>query len=123
MTHEVRRETILILEDDPGVARLQQRGLERAGYTAVCAGTPEEAIARVRQGGVDLLLVDYRLPGATNGLEFHEQLQSAGYGVPVILVTGFSDDATVIPASPLPADPGGCPVLRSPRTRRRTGRW
>ena len=98
MTHEVRRETILILEDDPGVARLQQRGLERAGYTAVCAGTPEEAIARVRQGGVDLLLVDYRLPGATNGLEFHEQLQSAGYGVPVILVTGFSDDATVIRA-------------------------
>jgi signal transduction histidine kinase len=98
MKDEGRCGTVLILEDDPGVARLQQRGLERAGYTAVCTGTPEEAVGRVRQGGVDLLLVDYRLPGAVNGLEFHEQLRSSGYDVPVILVTGFSDDATVIRA-------------------------
>jgi signal transduction histidine kinase len=95
---EERLGTILILEDDPGVARLQQLGLQRAGYEAVATGTPEEAIARVRQGGVDLLLVDYRLPGAVNGLEFHEQLRAAGFDVPVILVTGFSDDVTVIRA-------------------------
>jgi signal transduction histidine kinase len=95
---EGRGGTILILEDDPGVARLQQRGLERAGYTAITAGTPEEALARVRQGGVNLLLVDFRLPGPVNGLEFHDQLKSAGYDVPVILVTGFADDDTVVRA-------------------------
>lgn len=96
--NEGRGGSILILEDDPGVARLQQRGLERAGYTAITAGTPEEALARVRQGGVNLLLVDFRLPGPVNGLEFHDQLKSAGYDVPVILVTGFADDDTVVRA-------------------------
>jgi signal transduction histidine kinase len=95
---EGRGGTVLILEDDPGVARLQQRGLERAGYTALTAGTPEEALARVRQGGVNLLLVDFRLPGPVNGLEFHERLKADGYDVPVILVTGFSDDDTVVRA-------------------------
>src|SRR5579883_1746536 len=95
---EGRGKTVLILEDDPGVARLQQRGLERAGYTALTAGTPGEALARVRQGGVNLLLVDFRLPGPVNGLEFYDQLKAAGYDVPVILVTGFSDDDTVVRA-------------------------
>ncbi len=95
---EARRGTVLILEDDPGVARLQQRGLERAGYVAVTAETSDGALARVRQGGVDLLLIDYRLPGPVNGLEFYDQLKDAGDDLPVILVTGFSDDATVIQA-------------------------
>jgi signal transduction histidine kinase len=96
--NEGRRGTVLILEDDLGVARLQQRGLERAGYAAFTAQTPEEALGRVRQGGVDLLLVDYRLPGSVNGLDFYERLKAAGHDLPVVLVTGFSDDATVIRA-------------------------
>jgi signal transduction histidine kinase len=96
--HEGRGGTILILEDDPGVARLQQRGLERAGYTAVTVNTPEQALARVAAGGVDLLLVDFKLAGSVDGLQFHEQLKAGGYDVPVILVTGFSDDDMVIRA-------------------------
>jgi signal transduction histidine kinase len=96
--HEGRGGTILILEDDPGVACLQQRGLERAGYTAFTAGTPDEALVGIRDRTVDLLLVDYRLSGTVDGLAFHEQIKSAGYDLPVILVTGFSDDETVIRA-------------------------
>jgi PAS domain S-box-containing protein len=89
---------ILILEDDPGVARLQQRRLERAGYTVLTTLTPEEALGRLRQGGVDLLVLDYRLPREVNGLDFYAQLKEAGHDLPVILVTGFSEDATVIRA-------------------------
>ncbi len=90
--------TVLILEDDPGVARLQQRRLERAGYTALSARTPQEALAQIEQGGVELLLLDYRLPDEVNGLDFYAQLKERGHDLPVILVTGFSDDATVIRA-------------------------
>jgi PAS domain S-box-containing protein len=90
--------TVLILEDDQGVARLQQRRLERAGYAVVTAGSPDEALAQIRGGRPDLLLLDYRLAGQVDGLEFHAQLRADGHNLPVILVTGFSDDATVIRA-------------------------
>jgi signal transduction histidine kinase len=91
-------EKVLILEDDAGVARLQQRRLERGGFAVVCAGTPDEAMRLIHQGGVDLLVLDNRLAGAEDGLAFYKRLKTAGHDLPVILVTGYSDDATIIQA-------------------------
>jgi len=89
---------ILIIEDDPGVARLQQRRLERAGYRVVSVGTSQEGMQKLDEGGVDLVLLDYRLADNRNGLEVYAQLKEAGHDLPVILVTGFSDEVTVIQA-------------------------
>lgn len=97
MVHD-RGGVVLIVEDDAGVARLQQRRLERAGYEVVVAGTAEEGLRRLEQGGVDLVLLDYRLPGDRTGLEIYAQLKEAGYDLPVILVTGFSEEAMVVRA-------------------------
>lgn len=97
-TDGIPTETILIVEDDPGVARLQERRLRRAGYEVVTAATAAEALAALEQQHVDLMLVDYRLPDQVNGLELYSQLKATGRELPVILVTGFSDDATVIAA-------------------------
>ncbi|HXG10727.1 MAG TPA: response regulator [Gemmataceae bacterium] len=93
-----KQEMILVVEDDPGVALLQRRRLERAGYAVCTAINPEEALAILRQSVVDLILLDYRLPGDVDGLDFYAQVRAAGYDVPVILVTGFSNEATVIRA-------------------------
>jgi signal transduction histidine kinase len=38
------------------------------------------------------------LGGEVGGLDFHRQLQAAGYDIPAILITGFSDEAKVIEA-------------------------
>lgn len=92
------KSVVLIIEDDAGVCRLQQRRLERAGYTVLSAGTAEEGVQRLGQGGVDLVLLDYRLPGERTGLEVYAQLKEAGYDLPVILVTGYSDEAVVVRA-------------------------
>jgi signal transduction histidine kinase len=97
MTPEVP-EKVLILEDDAGVARLQQRRLERAGFVVVCAATPDETLQLIRQGEIDLLVLDNRLSGAEDGLAFYKRLKVAGHDLPVILVTGYSDDATIIQA-------------------------
>jgi two-component system, LuxR family, sensor kinase FixL len=97
MTPE-RSKTILILEDDEGVARLQQRRLERAGYSTVVSSTAEEALRQIRAGGIDLLVLDYRLSGPEDGLTFHLRLMSDGIFLPVILVTGYSDDGTIVRA-------------------------
>ena len=39
-----KRATILLVEDDPGVARLEQLRLERAGYAVATAATAEEGL-------------------------------------------------------------------------------
>jgi len=90
-------DTVLILEDEPGVALLQRRRLERAGYLVESTGTPDEALQILRQRDIALIVLDYNLPGI-NGLEFYEQLKAAGRDIPVVIVTGFGREATIIQA-------------------------
>jgi signal transduction histidine kinase len=90
--------TVLILEDDPGVARLQRLRLERAGYAVDAVTTPAAALDRLRAGGVELLVLDNRLAGGEDGLTFYTKLQADGLDLPVILVTGYQDDATIVRA-------------------------
>jgi PAS domain S-box-containing protein len=88
--------TVLIVEDDPGVMRLQQLRLERAGYACKSAATAAEALGLVRQGEIDLMLLDQNLPGGVNGLELYAQIKEMGYDIPAILVTGFTGDTIVL---------------------------
>ncbi|MBW3541290.1 MAG: response regulator [Planctomycetes bacterium] len=88
--------SVLVVEDDPGVASLQARRLERAGYHVLTAGTVAEALAHVHQCPVQLIVMDFRLPGGVTGLDLHAQLRAAGFEIPVIIVTGFSDESTAI---------------------------
>ena len=89
---------ILVVEDDLGVATLERRCLERAGYRVIHAGDAEQALARIREDTFDLIVLDNRLPGGVDGLDFHAGLVAAGIDVPVVVVTGFSDEATAIRA-------------------------
>ncbi len=44
------------------------------------------------------MVLDYRLRSAATGLDFYQELRKAGYDLPAILVTGFSDEGKVIEA-------------------------
>jgi PAS domain S-box-containing protein len=92
-----RSATVLIVEDDPGVAILQRRRLERSGFTVVAASDVDGALTILGRGDVDLVLLDYRL-GETTGLELHRRMKASGHAVPVILVSGGMEDATVVEA-------------------------
>ncbi len=89
---------ILVLEDDPGIGRLQNRQLERVGYRVELATNTTAAREILRRGNVELLILDYQLAEPTNGLEFYRALLTEGCDVPAILVTGFGDEARVIEA-------------------------
>jgi DNA-binding response OmpR family regulator len=56
--------TVLILDDDLGVARLQRVRLERSGYAVESTATPDETLDRIRRGGIDLLVLDNQLATA-----------------------------------------------------------
>ena len=88
---------VLIVEDDIGVATLERRQLQRAGYQVEVATTPADALEIVRQGSTTLVVLDLKL-GTSSGLDFYEQLRAEGADIPAILVTGFADQAVAIRA-------------------------
>ena len=58
---------ILLVEDDPEMARSLSRALERSGYRVALAGTGSEARLLIEQVHPDLILLDLMLPD-TDGL-------------------------------------------------------
>ncbi len=95
---ETSKGLVLVVEDDLGTATLERRSLEKAGYQVITALTTDAARTAIAQGGVDLMVLDYTLPGGVTGLEFLAQLKTEGHDLPVIMVTGMSDGGTVIAA-------------------------
>ncbi|NOZ06170.1 MAG: GAF domain-containing protein [Chloroflexi bacterium] len=81
---------ILLVEDNPNDAMLAQRALEQAGHSITWAADGEKAMTALQQTPFDLLLLDYRLP-KTDGLEILARLREDGHTLPVIMVTGESD--------------------------------
>jgi len=92
------RATVLLVEDDPGTLTLARKRLEAAGYAVVCAPSAAVAMSHLRAANdIDLILLDYRLPGET-GIDFYAELKAAGFDVPAILMTGFANEQTAIAA-------------------------
>jgi PAS domain S-box-containing protein len=93
-----RQALILLVEDDPGVARLEQLQLERAGYAVVTATTASRCLERVAAGGIDLIVLDQQLDSGWRGLDLFRQIKEAGHDVPAILVTGLQDEHLLVEA-------------------------
>jgi CheY-like chemotaxis protein len=84
---------ILVIEDEPDVARLVKRYLERGGYTAVIAADGEEGLREAHDAPTNLVLLDVVLPGA-DGLTVLEWLKSDPdtAAIPVVLLSIVPDD-------------------------------
>jgi PAS domain S-box-containing protein len=95
---EHRQPSLLVVEDDPGVATLERRQLERAGYRVTVATTVDEALQIVRTGDINLAVLDLRLEAGTSGLDLYDRMKAEGWNIPAILVTGFPDEAVAIRA-------------------------
>ena len=89
-------ETILVVEDEQSVRGVVVRVLERLGYTPLVAPDAAAAIpiAAAFHGAIDLLLTDVVMPGM-GGPELARQLQAVRPGLPVLFVSGYTDDAIV----------------------------
>jgi CheY-like chemotaxis protein len=86
-------ETILLVEDENSVRDLAQRILEMRGYTVLPASHGADAlrIASVPNQEIDLVVTDVVMPGM-NGREFVEALRVHAPGIPVLYMSGYTDD-------------------------------
>jgi signal transduction histidine kinase/DNA-binding response OmpR family regulator len=86
---------ILVIEDDPNIARTLVELLAHHGFDAGRAESGEAALERLGQERFDLVLLDVRLPGI-NGFETCARIrESHGASLPVIMLTAFGDPGSV----------------------------
>jgi two-component system cell cycle sensor histidine kinase/response regulator CckA len=80
--------TILLVDDDPLIRTLGQELLESLGYRVATAGDGPEARQVCRRlGAVDLVILDYSLPGAEGGQVLREL--AVAEGLRVLVASGF----------------------------------
>jgi two-component system copper resistance phosphate regulon response regulator CusR len=77
---------ILIVEDEPKVARAVRKGLEAEHYQVTVAGTGEEGYYLATTRAFDLILLDLMLPGR-DGLEILTALRDRSCETPVLILT------------------------------------
>ncbi len=82
-------QVILIADDDPDFAEGVETTLTGEGYVVVRARNGQEALAKVMDNHIDVLLLDIRMPDLS-GLEIYGELKRRGQTPPTIIVTGFS---------------------------------
>ncbi|MBS0169376.1 MAG: response regulator [Nitrospira sp.] len=86
---------ILIVEDEPVVAKDIQLSLQRLGYRVPATATSgEEAIRKAGDTHPDLILMDIVLKGKMDGVETARQIQRR-QDVPVIYLTAYADHHTL----------------------------
>lgn len=96
------RPKLLIVEDDPALARTLKRSFERRGYRACVATTPDGADALMAVRRYDYAVVDLKL-GAASGLSCVQALHRADPQTRIVVLTGFASIATAVEAIKLGA--------------------
>ena len=85
---------VLLVDDDPYLARLAQRWLERGGYSVQRAGDGPQALTMLAADPLPhLVLLDVMLP-KIDGFEVlrRMRLDPRTKNVPVVMITSFSRD-------------------------------
>ncbi len=77
---------LLVIEDEPGIARFLKQGLEEEAFVVDVVGNGPDGLAQAQAQPYDLLLVDWMLPGLT-GLEVCRQLRAGQNQTPLIFLT------------------------------------
>jgi two-component sensor histidine kinase len=89
--------TLLYIDDDEALARLVHRGLARLGLNVVHAGSGEAGLARLKEGGIDVIALDQYMPGL-DGLETLARILKIPNAPPVVFVTASQDSRIAVTA-------------------------
>lgn len=84
------KQTILIAEDEADIRNILRLYLESENYEVLEAADGESAVAAVRNGSPDLVILDIMMP-KLDGLEVLRRLRQAGNPIPVLLLTAKSE--------------------------------
>jgi PAS domain S-box-containing protein len=84
-------ETIMLVEDEPGILKMTTMMLERLGYRVLATDQPDDAVrlAREHKGRIDLLITDVVMPGM-NGRDLAAGLMTIHPGLKCLFMSGYT---------------------------------
>jgi DNA-binding response OmpR family regulator len=77
---------VLIVEDDPAIARFLERGLAAHGHRSILADNGQDGVLMATEESVDFVLLDIMLPGM-DGQEVLRRIRARRPGLPVLMLT------------------------------------
>src|SRR5437879_4289296 len=83
---------VLVVDDEPDIRMILERGLQHRGFDVTCASDGQEALERLELDRPDVILLDVMMP-TCDGFAFCKQLQErkATRDIPVIFLTSRND--------------------------------
>jgi DNA-binding response OmpR family regulator len=100
---------ILIVDDEQAIRYFLSEELSQAGYTVLTAASGEEALVRLHEDDIDLVLLDLQM-GGMGGLQVMEEIEKAPLPPQVIILTAHASFDSAVDAMRL----GGCDYLKKP---------
>jgi DNA-binding response OmpR family regulator len=95
-------EHLLLVEDDASIREVATLGLEQAGLRVTAVGDGREGLARFREGGFDLVVLDVMLP-SLDGFEVLREIRRES-GTPIVMLTAKSELHEIVVGLELGAD-------------------
>jgi DNA-binding NtrC family response regulator len=94
--------SLLVLEDDPSFGSVMEEELRARGYSVSRVTTVVDALSRLREGGLDVALLDLQLPDGS-GLDVLREIGAEDLPVESLILTGHAEVPTALEAMRLGA--------------------
>ena len=88
----------MVVDDEPSMLRYLQTLLEVESYNVDTASSGEEALAKLKNGAPDVVLLDVLMPGGMDGLQTLEKMRESHPKLNVIMLSCVSDTRKVVQA-------------------------
>ncbi len=98
------RARILLVDDDVRVREVTSLALQEMGHQVIEASSAEAALQRLAREDVDLVITDFGMP-RISGLDLAAELRRRWPGLPLLMITGHADLASMPPDLPVLAKP------------------
>ncbi len=85
--------SILVLDDEPSIAKVLQLGLQAQGFTTRIANTSVAALQAIQHEMPDVILLDLVLDRDESGFDFIEKVRAlpGAQDIPVLFMSGYAD--------------------------------
>lgn len=93
----MKKPSVFVVDDEPQIATLLTRILEREGYAVRSFGGAEQALDAIPADRPDLVVTDLMMPGM-DGLELVRRAHAATPGIAAVLTTGYASIDNVVDA-------------------------
>ncbi|MFQ5650001.1 MAG: sigma-54-dependent transcriptional regulator [bacterium] len=93
----MKKNKILIADDDKNILFAFRKTFESDGFTVVTATTGAEALEKVESERPTLIFMDITMP-EKSGLEALKEIKERGFNVPVVVITGYGTMQTAVKA-------------------------